>query len=168
MSAFHCWLDYVPRLHALSGVPLISNAHRKPEVNPHRDGLRRNSKDSGSKSRSNSGTGKGLTKRGISKKVGNNRQLSSKATAQMLLLGDVICNGCSGPVLYGTYNGQPAVVKLFGPDKDGLAAGRNEVKIYRKSRAQPHSVYELLLGAHPAWCTSCLELILSSFSMSWC
>ena len=59
-----------------------------------------------------------------------------------LQLGRLICEGCSGLVLYGTFQGQPAVYKLFGPDTEGVAAGINEARMYRES----HLWYRLLIA----------------------
>lgn len=45
-------------------------------------------------------------------------------------LGRLICKGCSGLVMHGTFQGQPAVYKFFGPDTEGVTAGTNEARIY--------------------------------------
>lgn len=84
---------------------------------------------------SSSGRGKsrlGVAAGGVSKSSGCKRRLSSAATGRQLQLNQHICDGFSGPVVAGSYGGQPAVFKLFGPDRAGLAAGCNESSMYGK------------------------------------
>ena len=49
--------------------------------------------------------------------------------------------------MMGEYGGAPAVVKLFGPDRGGLAAYDRELKVYQKLEALQGQVVPCLLGA---------------------
>eukprot|EP00878_Enallax_costatus_P012957 GHUV01013531.1.p2 GENE.GHUV01013531.1~~GHUV01013531.1.p2 ORF type:complete len:247 (+),score=56.62 GHUV01013531.1:1090-1830(+) len=85
---------------------------------------------SGSGRHNKGGGSKGnLGKGGVSKVTKRPRQ-SKGASDDKSQLGRLICEGCNGLVLHGTFKGQPAVYKLFGPDRGGIAAGMNEASIY--------------------------------------
>eukprot|EP00878_Enallax_costatus_P010445 GHUV01010904.1.p1 GENE.GHUV01010904.1~~GHUV01010904.1.p1 ORF type:complete len:309 (+),score=81.11 GHUV01010904.1:64-927(+) len=73
--------------------------------------------------------GSGSKGGGVGKQT-NRPQQSAGASDSRSQLGRLICEGCSGLVLRGIYQGQPAVYKFFGPDREGIAAGMNEATTY--------------------------------------
>ena len=84
--------------------------------------ITRASKQSGS-SRPKKTSNKGVTKRG----------LAAPADTVMLQFGNLLCRGSSGAVCYGVVADIPAVIKLYGPDSQGVAACHREGTILSKS-----------------------------------
>eukprot|EP00878_Enallax_costatus_P011421 GHUV01011924.1.p2 GENE.GHUV01011924.1~~GHUV01011924.1.p2 ORF type:complete len:186 (+),score=50.24 GHUV01011924.1:903-1460(+) len=106
---------------------------------------------SGSGRHNKGGGSKGnLGKGGVSKVTKRPRQ-SKGASDDKSQLGRLICEGCNGLVLHGTFKGQPAVYKLFGPDRGGIAAGMNEASIYGESQIFYWLLSVLLLLGLYAW-----------------
>ena len=58
-----------------------------------------------------------------------------------------LCSGSEGIVAAATYFGRPAVVKLLGPDRRGLAAWRREVDMYERLGALQGQLVPQLLGS---------------------
>ncbi|KIZ06332.1 hypothetical protein MNEG_1630 [Monoraphidium neglectum] len=54
--------------------------------------------------------------------------------------------GCSGLVVEGTYAGQPAIIKLYGPDDEGLDVCQQEVAAYGALAAVQGRLVPRLLG----------------------
>lgn len=81
----------------------------------------------------------GAAKHSISsqpKKVNNQgvtkRGLAAPADTVMLQFGNLLCRGSSGAVCYGAVGDTPAIIKLYGPDSQGVAACHREGTILGK------------------------------------
>jgi hypothetical protein len=71
---------------------------------------------------------------------------SSSGNAQ-LELGRQLCEGSNGMVVEGKCDGTPAVIKLLGPDRHGLAAFQRELHAYSQLQAVQGSAVPRLLAA---------------------
>lgn len=53
------------------------------------------------------------------------------APGSVLQVASALCHGSVGMVLEGSYRGQHAVIKMYGPDSHGLASYRRELHAYK-------------------------------------
>lgn len=86
---------------------------------------------------------------GGSNNGGQRRGRRKKQPTSRVCLGPLLCEGSEGDVVTGTCDGQPAVIKMLGPDEDGMEAFWCEHDAYTALHSvQGEIVPRLLVAGH--------------------